>query len=60
MKTDSKVMSLKEYIEEFLSLFPELSQEEADAFEEIMDWPNEKKLAYKMAKKIFEENEAPK
>jgi hypothetical protein len=50
---------VKEYIEEFLIVLPKLTKEEADFILEIVNWDEEKRMAFKFAKKIFEEEDEP-
>lgn len=46
---------MKEKIEKFLKFLSSISKEEADYIEEILSWDGETKIAFKMAKRIFEE-----
>ena len=46
---------MKEKIGEFLQYFTEITQEEADYIESILDWDDETKIAFMMAKRIFEQ-----
>lgn len=46
---------MKEKIGEFLQCFTEITQEEADYIESILDWDEETKIAFMMAKRIFEQ-----
>ena len=47
---------MQKHIEFFLELFPQLTKEEADLIENVINWTNEKKMAYKLAKSLFEES----
>lgn len=40
------------FIDEF---FPKLTKEESDFIEEVLKWDNEKKAAFMMAKRMFED-----
>lgn len=42
-------------VEKFLEILPTITKEEADIIEDICNWDDEKKMAYKLAKGIFEE-----
>lgn len=48
---------MKEHIEYFLELFPQMTQEDRDAIGEILRWDSEKKAAFFLAKRLFEEEE---
>lgn len=43
-------------VEGFLKVLPCVTQEEADYVESILDWDDETKMAFKFAKRIFEED----
>lgn len=47
-------MKLK--IEQFLSILPDITQEESDLIKSVINWDNEMKIAFLIAKGIFEEN----
>lgn len=49
--------SLPIMIENFIKCFPNLTKEECETISEIISWSDEKKLAFKIAKSIFEEDE---
>jgi hypothetical protein len=42
-------------IEGFLEVLPKMTKEEAESINEILDWDNEMKVAFKLAKRIFED-----
>lgn len=48
---------MKEKIEIFLEYFTTITKEESDYIEYILKWDDDMKLAFSMAKRIFEENE---
>ncbi len=48
---------MKEKIESFLELLPDLTKEEVEFIVEILSWDDETKIAFRMAKKLFEETE---
>jgi hypothetical protein len=50
-------MSIKEKIDEFLDFFSTITRDEADYIEEILEWDNETKVAFQLAKRIFDEQE---
>lgn len=47
--------NLKNYIDDFLEIFPKMTKEEIDFIKEILMWDKEKKSAYLFAKQIFED-----
>lgn len=47
---------MKEKIEKFLKYFSTITKEECDFIESILEWDSDTKLAFFMAKKIFEED----
>jgi hypothetical protein len=60
MRILSKKAILKmitEYINKFLNYFPTITKEESDYIYEILQWDHEKKIAFNIAKKIFEDEE---
>ena len=38
-------------------VFPNITKDEADLIEQVLLWDNEKQVAYRMAKRIFEEKD---
>lgn len=46
--------TIKEHIDEFLNRFPLMTKIESDLVEVVLKWEDEKKMAFFMAKKIFE------
>lgn len=48
-------MNIKEHIQYFLDLFPQITKDESDTIETILEWDDEKRAAFFFAKKIFEE-----
>ena len=47
---------MRELIQRNLDYLSQLTKHEADFIEDILSWDNEQKVAFKMAKKIFEED----
>lgn len=50
---------MKEQIEKFLEVLPYISKEQADDILEIVNWDAETRAAYKLAKRIFDEDGDP-
>lgn len=48
---------MKEKIDKFIHYFTTITKEQADFMEDILNWDDEKKMAFMMAKQIFEEKE---
>jgi hypothetical protein len=48
---------VKEKIDEFLEYFTTITKEQSDFIEEILKWDYEKKCAFLIAKRIFEDND---
>jgi hypothetical protein len=48
---------MKEQIAKFIEFFTTITKEEADFIEKVLNWDDEKKFAFKMAKRIFEEKD---
>jgi hypothetical protein len=46
---------MKEKIDYFLNLFPQLTKDEADLIEKVIGWDPDKKAAFIIAKRIFED-----
>lgn len=46
---------MKPLIEHYLKILPQLTKEESDLIETICNWSNEDRTAFKLSKKIFEE-----
>lgn len=49
-------MGIAETIEIFMKELAHCTKEQADFIEEILSWDDETKMAFKLAKKIFEED----
>lgn len=49
---------MKEKIDKFLKYFPTITKEESDYIEEILKWDDETKIAFMLAKRIFEEEDS--
>lgn len=47
-------MGIKDDIDKFMEILPTLTKEEADFILDIINWPDEKKAAFKFAKQVFE------
>ncbi len=45
------------WIDHFMKLFPKITQEESDYVYEILQWENEKRAGFLMAKKLFEDKD---
>lgn len=50
-------LSLPEKIEKFIPWFTTITKEECDFIEKILHWDDETRVAFSLAKRIFEENE---
>ncbi len=48
---------MKEKIEYFLDLLPDLTKDESDLIETVIKWDDQTKLAFKIAKASFEHHE---
>lgn len=48
---------MKKLIDQMLELLPQLTKEEADSIEEILKWDDDKKAAFILAKKLFEDED---
>jgi hypothetical protein len=48
---------MKEKIDKFIKYFTTITKEEADYIESILKWDDETKMAFMMAKQIFEEED---
>lgn len=46
---------MKEKIDKFLEYFTKITKDECDWIESILKWDDETKVAFKFAKRIFEE-----
>lgn len=46
---------MKEKIDEFLEFFTTITKEQSDNIEKILSWDGETRMAFKYAKRIFEE-----
>lgn len=47
---------MKEKIDKFIEYFTTITKEESDYIESILNWDHETKMAFSMAKQIFEED----
>lgn len=52
-----KKLSLKEKIDQFIRYFTTITKEESDYIESIIKWDEETKMAFIMAKRMFEDDE---
>lgn len=48
---------MKEKIDKFIKYFTTITKEQADFMENILKWDDEKKIAFMLAKRIFEEKD---
>lgn len=48
---------MKEKIDKFIHYFTTITKDQADFMEEILNWDDETKAAFKFAKQIFEEKD---
>ncbi len=48
---------ITEHIDFFMSKFPQMTKEESDFVEEVLKWDDEKRSAFIMAKRLFEDKE---
>jgi tRNA uridine 5-carbamoylmethylation protein Kti12 len=48
-------MNIQKLIKQFLKEFSKMTKQEADYIEKILKWDEEKKTAFILAKKIFDE-----
>ena len=55
MNEEFERKSMLAEIEYFLRKLSELTKEEADWIESVINWPEEARMAFKFAKRIFEE-----
>jgi hypothetical protein len=46
-----------EKIDKFLEYFTQITKDESDYIQEIINWDDETKMAFTMAKRIFEERD---
>jgi hypothetical protein len=51
------VLSFKDKINWFLNYFPNITKDEAETIEGIVNWDDETRVAFKLAKGIFEEKD---
>ena len=49
--------NLIDEIRRCMDYFPKITRDEADYIEEILNWDNERKAAFLIAKQIFEEED---
>lgn len=45
-----------EKIDKFIDYFTKITKDEADFIENILEWDDETKIAFRVAKNIFEDN----
>ncbi len=50
-------LTLFQKMDKFMSIFPTLTKEEADYIAEIVEWDQETRAAFKLAKTSFENTE---
>jgi len=48
---------MKDKIDYFLEILTTLTKDEADLIEQVLKWDDEHKMAFSLAKKLFEEEE---
>lgn len=48
---------MKDQIERFMIILPTITKEEADYIEEILKWDQDKKAAFLLAKRLFEDKD---
>lgn len=48
-------MAITDQIDEFLEILPTMHKDVADLIYQVTKWDDEKKVAFRMAKRIFEE-----
>lgn len=46
---------MNEKIDKFLEIFPTITKEESDYISEVLNWDDETKVCFGIAKRIFEE-----
>ena len=56
-RCSSKGLTLRDKIVCFIEYFPTITKDQADFMEDLLKWDDEKKMAFMMAKRIFEEKE---
>jgi len=54
---DFNKKSIHEKVQHFTELFEMISKEESDYISNILKWNNETMVAFKLAKKLFEEED---
>ena len=47
---------MKEQIDKNMEYLTQLTKEEADFIEHVLEWDDEQRIAFKLAKRIFEES----
>lgn len=55
MRIDNFQNNMKEKIEYFLDYLTKITQDESDFIFDVLHWGDETKIAFKFAKKIFED-----
>lgn len=48
-------MAITDQIDEFLEIFPTMHKDVADLIYQVINWDDQKKAAFKIAKRIFED-----
>jgi hypothetical protein len=48
---------VKQQIDEFLEALPQMTEEEVNFIEEVLNWSSETKSAFKIAKRIVDEED---
>lgn len=55
--TPDPKLSISKKLDHFMSLFPNITKHESDFISSILQWEDETKMAFLMAKQLFEEEE---
>lgn len=56
-RSTGHIMGIKEKIEGFLEKLPEMTEEEANYIADVIKWDDETKMAFMLAKSLFESQE---
>ncbi len=54
---NSPNLSIKDKINHFLEYLPTLTKHESDFIKSVIDWDDETKMAFKFAKRMFEDGD---
>jgi len=58
MSSENQIKSIPDHIKYFINdVFPSITKQEADLIETVLKWDDEKRMAFMMAKRIFEEKD---